>query len=120
LYCRREEGRREREISRVEGRWVVGGDEARAYRGEEDIEKLDRLIARVLSHQSVQCEAIERKNVSKNTLPLEKRAKRATDKIEKNWFLGDKRLYATFFRFRLLGHVTSLDLYRYYRFLHWL
>lgn len=34
-----------------------------------------------------------------NAFPFEKRAKRLADKTEKNWFLGDKRFHASFFRF---------------------
>lgn len=82
------------------------------------MERLDLLISRELSHEGVQCEAIRRKGVSRNAVPLEKRAKRATDKIEKNWFLGDKRWQAIFFRFKVLGHchVTSTDIID---FLYW-
>lgn len=76
------------------------------------MERLDRLISRELSHEGVQCEAIRRKGVSRNAVPLEERAKRAMDKIEKNWFLGDKRLYAIFFRVQVLGycHVIFIDI----------
>lgn len=64
----------------------------------KDCERADSLIARLLSHQGLQGEAIERCVKGKCSL-LRREGNGRADNVEKNWFLGDKRLLARSFRF---------------------